>query len=111
MILVVLADVIRRVEKFDHRLSAHRSETGARQIREGPGATGADIEHLIGCVGVFHTEHRRIDHIVDEAFRLLCNWYPVTEGVDGSKWAKFAREMKLFPDIHKPKRAARGSPG
>lgn len=47
-----------------------------------------------------------IDHIVDEAFKLLCNWYPVTEGVDGSKWAKFAREMKIFPDIHKPKRVA-----
>ena len=47
-----------------------------------------------------------IDHIVDEAFKLLCNWYPVTEGVDGQKWAKFAREMRLFPDIHKPKRAA-----
>ena len=31
---------------------------------------------------------------------------PKSDGVDSAKWAKFARDMRIFPDIHKPKRAA-----
>ncbi|KAH8074617.1 Ca2-binding protein [Aureococcus anophagefferens] len=46
------------------------------------------------------------DHLVDEVFHMLCQWYPHSDGVDGAKWAKFAREMTLVPNITDPVRAA-----
>ena len=47
------------------------------------------------------------DLVIKYAFDLLCQgWYPKSDGVDSAKWAKFARDMRIFPDIHKPKRAA-----
>ncbi|GMH93930.1 hypothetical protein TrVE_jg7560 [Triparma verrucosa] len=35
--------------------------------------------------------------IVAESYGVLCRWHPVASSVDNVKWAKFAREMKLFP--------------
>ena len=43
-----------------------------------------------------------IDHIVDEAFKLLCNWYPVTEGVRQPEVGQFGGEMKLFSTFTNP---------
>lgn len=48
-----------------------------------------------------------VDHIVDELFKLLCSWYPVSaEGVDGAKWAKLVRDNALIPDVINPAVAA-----
>ena len=33
-------------------------------------------------------------------------WFPHGEGITESKWAKFVKEMGIFPDLHKPKRSA-----
>jgi len=33
-------------------------------------------------------------------------WFPQGEGITESKWAKFVKEMGIFPDLHKPKRSA-----
>ena len=57
---------------------------------------------------------QRVDHflnvsikaILKYAFQLCINWYPQTDGVDSTKWFKFAKDIKLFPDIHKPRRQA-----
>jgi hypothetical protein len=46
---------------------------------------------------------RRVDYfpmlpptvIVKETFELLCTWYPAADLIEGSKFAKFAREFKL----------------
>jgi hypothetical protein len=46
------------------------------------------------------------DRIIQFAFDVVCQWFPQGDGVDSAKWAKFCRDMRLFPDIHKPKRAA-----
>jgi len=35
--------------------------------------------------------------IMVEAYGVLCRWHPISNAVDNVKWAKFAREMKLFP--------------
>jgi len=35
--------------------------------------------------------------IVQEAYGVLCRWHPISQNIDNSKWAKFSREMKLFP--------------
>ncbi|KAJ8599289.1 hypothetical protein CTAYLR_006783 [Chrysophaeum taylorii] len=47
-----------------------------------------------------------VDRLIDEIFRLLCSWYPQSEEVDGAKWAKFARDNDLVPDVSNPVRAA-----
>ena len=48
-----------------------------------------------------------IDALCEAIFQYLCSWYPQsTEGVDGAKWAKFARDNDLIPDVRNPVRAA-----
>lgn len=51
-------------------------------------------------------EEVSVDHLIDEIFKMLCSWYPVSEGVDGAKWAKFARDNILIPDASNSARAA-----
>jgi len=53
----------------------------------------------------FVLHEQRVNHfnnvtpmkIMVEAYGVLCRWHPVSQAVDNVKWAKFAREMKLFP--------------
>jgi len=35
--------------------------------------------------------------IITEAYGVLCSWHPVGKTIDNVEWAKFARDMKLFP--------------
>lgn len=45
-------------------------------------------------------------HLIDQLHHLLCSWYPQTEGVDGQKWNKFARDYQLIPGMQDPMRVA-----
>jgi len=53
----------------------------------------------------FVLHQQRVNHfgavtpmkIMHEAYGVLCRWHPMSSAVDNVKWAKFARDMKLFP--------------
>lgn len=36
--------------------------------------------------------------ILDEAYKSVCAQHPATTELDGTKWAKFIREIELFPE-------------
>lgn len=61
---------------------------------------------MIHMQRVHFFEEVSVDHLIDEIFKLLCSWYPVSEGVDGAKWARFARDNILIPDVSNSARAA-----
>ena len=55
----------------------------------------------------FNIEHQqRADHfpklpystIIDEAYKSICATQPPTAELDGTKWAKFVRDIELFPE-------------
>ena len=37
------------------------------------------------------------DKIIDEAFKFICRMHPPSMEVEGAKWAKFMRDIELFP--------------
>ena len=45
------------------------------------------------------------EYFIDLAFNSMCDWYPqFKKGVDSTKFVKFVREAKIFPDIKEPSR-------
>jgi tetratricopeptide (TPR) repeat protein len=45
---------------------------------------------------VHYFEQVSLDDIIDETFRVVCDWYPKGSTIDIFKWAKLARSMKFL---------------
>jgi hypothetical protein len=48
-----------------------------------------------------------VDYYVHLAFNSICEWYPAfNRGIDYTKFMKFIREAKIFPDLKEPARSS-----
>ena len=88
--VIDFAESDRFEENFAVRMSWGELETQIKDVH-------GDLSGLLHQQRLDYFEKVTPSKIIAEAYGVLCRWHPVAATVDNVKWAKFAREMKLFP--------------
>ena len=85
-------DKIDQIEHFNVKIALHSIESCCRDCING------DVKH-IHQQRVNYFQKIPVSKILEETFNAICQWHPVTQGIDYVRWAKFAKKMGLLSNL------------